>query len=81
MTDLFLELLSLLGIVVVSVILLVIGIIVLFIIAAAISAFVNICRGEKKKKEPYKTVTEIKEPGVYVATKDGIVKLKGDGEK
>jgi hypothetical protein len=81
MTDLFLELLSLLGIVVVSVILLVVAGIVLIVIGATISAFIDICRGKNKKQEPYKTVTEIKESGVYVATKDGIVKLKGDGEK
>ena len=60
--------------------LVVIGIIVLFVVAAAISAFIDICRGKNKKQEPYKTASEIKEPGVYMATKEGIVKID-DGEK
>lgn len=80
MVELFFELLSLLGIVIVGVLLAVIAVIVIFIVAAIIGAFIDFCLGKNKKKEPYKTVAEIKEPGVYMATKEGIVKID-DGEK
>lgn len=80
MTDLFLNLLLLLGCVIVSAILLIICLIVLTVIGAIIRSFIDICRGKNKKQEPYKTTSEIKEPGIYMATKEGIVKID-DGEK
>ena len=80
MTELFLELLSVLGIVIVSAILLIIALIVLVVVGSFIRTGIDICRGKTKKQEPYKTVAEINEPGVYVATKEGIVKIDG-GEK
>ena len=80
MADLFLELLSVLGIVIVSVILLIIVVIVLVTIGSMIRAIIDICRGKDKKQELYKTVSDIKEPGVYMVTKEGIVKID-DGKK
>ena len=80
MADLFLELLSVLGIVIVSVILLIIVMIALVTIGSIIRAIIDICRGKDNKDGPYKTVSDIKEPGVYMVTKEGIVKID-DGEK
>ena len=80
MVDLFLVLLSVLGLVIVSVILLIIVMIALVTIGSIIRAIIDIGRGKDKKQELYKTVSDIKEPGVYMATKEGIVKID-DGEK
>lgn len=80
MADLFFELLSVLGIVIVSVILLIVVAIVLVTIVSMIRAIIDICRGKDNKQRLHKTVSDIKEPGIYMATKEGIVKID-DGEK
>lgn len=80
MVELFFELLSLLGIVIILGLLLVVASIIIVVIGAFISSFIDVCREKVKKQKPYKTVSEIKEQGVYMATKEGIVKID-DGEK
>lgn len=81
MTALFWNLLSALGVAVVSILLLALVGFVLIVVAAIIKTFVTIYRkGKEKGTELPSVVTEIKEPGVYVATKDGLVKIKEGDE-
>lgn len=81
MSALFWNLLSLLGIVVVSILLLALVGVALIVVAATIKAFITTYRkGKEKGNELPSVVSEIKEPGVYVATKDGLVKIKEGDE-